>query len=306
MHCSCRALWEELDGFDERFQSPGGGLVNHDTLRRALELPDVQPVTLLGEANFHQVHGGIATNAPPAARDLVAEKYARIRGRSFCIFPYNSLYVGCIDNALVSIPQSAGQCSVERNIPPHALLPAVPRDTTMRRTSIVVLGTHRSGTSAIARLLNIAGTRLPKRLIPPGQYNKRDHWDPAEPVEFHNRLLSDLGSRRDDWRPLRLDSLTDIQPPNVKAAIREILSTDYGEAPLIVVKDPRICRLAPLVLEALDEAAFEVKIVMAIRNPLEVVASLMRRETEWSDKSRWLMLDCFGYVMCSTERLQPA
>jgi hypothetical protein len=154
----------------------------------------------------------------------------------------------------------------------------------MRRTSIVVLGMHRSGTSAITRLLNIAGASLPKRLMPPGEYNKRGHWEPAELVEFHDRLLSDLGSRWDDWRPLRLDSLTDVQRSNAKAGLREILSTDYGEAPLIVIKDPRVCRLAPLLLEALDEAAFEVKVIMAIRNPLEVAASLMRRDTDWSDE----------------------
>ena len=58
-----KALWDELGGFDERFQSPGGGYVNLDTLSRAVALPGVTVVTLLGEGTFHQVHGGVATNA---------------------------------------------------------------------------------------------------------------------------------------------------------------------------------------------------------------------------------------------------
>src|SRR5439155_6823718 len=39
-----RELWERLEGFDERFDLPGGGLVNLDTYRRALELPNAELV----------------------------------------------------------------------------------------------------------------------------------------------------------------------------------------------------------------------------------------------------------------------
>jgi tetratricopeptide (TPR) repeat protein len=57
-----RESWELLGGMDERFDAPGGGLVNLDTYIRALDLPNAQPVLLLGEGTFHQLHGGIATN----------------------------------------------------------------------------------------------------------------------------------------------------------------------------------------------------------------------------------------------------
>jgi hypothetical protein len=52
---------------DERFDAPGGGLVNLDIWRRILELPGAEQVILLGEGTFHQLHGGIATNAAPQA-----------------------------------------------------------------------------------------------------------------------------------------------------------------------------------------------------------------------------------------------
>jgi len=60
-----RKLWDELGGMDERFDQPGGGFVNLDTLERALNLPGAEMVLLLGEASFHQVHGGISTNSLP-------------------------------------------------------------------------------------------------------------------------------------------------------------------------------------------------------------------------------------------------
>ena len=60
-----RELWESLGGFDERFDAPGGGLVNFDTFSRAVDIPDARLVVLLGEATFHQAHDGIATNTHP-------------------------------------------------------------------------------------------------------------------------------------------------------------------------------------------------------------------------------------------------
>lgn len=80
-----REMWDELGGYDEAFASPGGGLVNIDTLVRALELPDALPVVLIGEATFHQVHGGVTTNRVPSPErwaELYGE-YVRIRGKEF-------------------------------------------------------------------------------------------------------------------------------------------------------------------------------------------------------------------------------
>lgn len=88
------ALWEELGGMDERFQTPGGGLVNLDTLSRAVDLPNVMPVTLLGEGTFHQVHGGVATNAVQSLMSVFEEEYLRLRNRSYKMSDYDSMYLG--------------------------------------------------------------------------------------------------------------------------------------------------------------------------------------------------------------------
>ncbi|MCB1016142.1 MAG: glycosyltransferase family 2 protein, partial [Acidimicrobiales bacterium] len=58
-----RAQYERMGGYDEAFRSPGGGLVNLDVMNRARLDPSVDPVMLLGEATFHQMHGGVATNS---------------------------------------------------------------------------------------------------------------------------------------------------------------------------------------------------------------------------------------------------
>ncbi|HVN83392.1 MAG TPA: glycosyltransferase family A protein [Candidatus Binatia bacterium] len=82
-----RATWDALGGADERFDAPGGGFLNLDTFRRAVELPDARLVILLGEATFHQLHGGVATNAAVdrLRSDLVAYRaqHQAIRGHDF-------------------------------------------------------------------------------------------------------------------------------------------------------------------------------------------------------------------------------
>jgi len=79
-----RQAWEELGGYDEQFTSPGAGLANYDALRRAREL-DLGWVVLLGEATFHQLHGGVATNVSPEQIDRSmlewTREYERIRGQ---------------------------------------------------------------------------------------------------------------------------------------------------------------------------------------------------------------------------------
>jgi glycosyltransferase involved in cell wall biosynthesis len=106
-----KELWAELGGYDEQFRSPGGGLVNFDTYVRACALPDSQLITLLGEATFHQVHGGIATNAPLDAHPWKAfhDEYLRIRGRPFVKPDVAPLYLGFVSRyVLPSMALSVG------------------------------------------------------------------------------------------------------------------------------------------------------------------------------------------------------
>ena len=55
--------FNKINGYCESFTTPGGGYVNLDFYKRACESINTL-VLLLGEGTFHQVHGGVATNAP--------------------------------------------------------------------------------------------------------------------------------------------------------------------------------------------------------------------------------------------------
>lgn len=78
-----RAFFDTLGGYDERFVSPGGGLINHDFWNRVCACPESRVVMLLGEGTFHQVHGGVATNARVSPWESFAAEYAQIRGETY-------------------------------------------------------------------------------------------------------------------------------------------------------------------------------------------------------------------------------
>ena len=110
-----RDTWDLLTGAEEKFDQPGGGLLNLDTFRRAVELPESRLVVMLGEGTFHQMHGGIATNSKlnifSAAIANWKVQYAKIRGRELGArqtIVENRTYIGTLPRAaLVHFVKSA-------------------------------------------------------------------------------------------------------------------------------------------------------------------------------------------------------
>ena len=103
-----KALWRELGGCERRFASPGGGYVNLDLLQRAVALKDVTVITLLGEATFHQVHGGVATNALRGPHADFEAEYLTIRGEPYRPAHYDSLYLGRFSEAALRTVRPGG------------------------------------------------------------------------------------------------------------------------------------------------------------------------------------------------------
>lgn len=165
-----------------------------------------------------------------------------------------------------------------------AKLPTEEPRTPSPRRCLLVLGSHRSGTSALTRVLSLMGAALPRRMMGGGAGNESGHWEGARLVQYHDQLLTEYGSDWSDWQRLHLERLPVARREQMKADIRQILQDDYADKPLIVVKDPRICRFASLFIECLAEAGYQVVPVIAFRNPLEVIDSLQKRKIYWPEE----------------------
>jgi len=140
---------------------------------------------------------------------------------------------------------------------------------------IFILGMGRSGTSALARILSLRGCVLPATLKDANEANPRGFWEPVDALKLNDEFLFRHGATYFD-PTLRLQGELAFAPDETERYIAQVcdfLRRCPQGAPL-VVKDPRITALFDFWLEAARRAGFCVKVIVAIRNPSEVAASL--------------------------------
>lgn len=148
----------------------------------------------------------------------------------------------------------------------------------MHKTCIVVLGMHRSGTSALSGVLTFLGVNPGNSLLPPVEgVNPRGFWEHAEIVALHDKLLETLGSSWNDVSPLPEQWW--LSPPaiGIRSEIIHILRRDFVNSPVWLIKDPRMCRLLPLWQGVFREIDCQPKYILALRDPAEVAHSLRKR-----------------------------
>ena len=159
-----------------------------------------------------------------------------------------------------------------------------------RRQALLVLGMHRSGTSAIGGLLALLGACVPKSLMVPTKDNPRGYFESVEVMKANECVLSSAGSRWNDWgqfNPVWIDSLVAEQLRN---SLADVVKKEYGTAPLLLIKDPRISRFLPLWLEVLRDQGVAPKIIIPVRHPLAVARSLEVRDHFGRNRSLLLWL----------------
>src|SRR5262249_15628657 len=88
-----------------------------------------------------------------------------------------------------------------------------------------------------------------------------------------DRVLRALGSSWDAWT--RLDA---SRTAPFADELMRIITTEFGSAPMFVVKDPRMCRLVPFWVNTLNAAGITPAAILVARDPVEVLRSLAARD----------------------------
>lgn len=171
--------------------------------------------------------------------------------------------------------------------------PASRRVETEQRCAILVLGMHRSGTSALTRVLGLAGAALPRTPMGASDHNARGFFESVPVYHLHEELLSELGSSWDDLSPLPEGWAASAPAQRFADRMADVVREEYGSSPLFVLKDPRLCRLVPFWLAVLERLEVEPRFVIPVRNPLEVSASLARAQGIDEQRGRLLWLQHF-------------
>ncbi len=108
-----REAYEAIGGADERFNLPGGGMVNLDMYCELLRPESTRLFLTPGEGTFHQFHGGVTTQADADRAALMAEfnqNYVQIRGTTYFAPRKEPYFIGEVHNdALPMLAYSAEQ-----------------------------------------------------------------------------------------------------------------------------------------------------------------------------------------------------
>jgi GT2 family glycosyltransferase len=143
---------------------------------------------------------------------------------------------------------------------------------------VMILGMHRSGTSALARILNLLGVNLGSLLLPAHPTNQTGFWEHLAVVRANEMLLKQLDSAWFDTTPLPAQWWEWEKLAPIRQYCREILWQEFAHCPLWGIKEPRLCRLLPFWLPLIQEMNPQLGFVIIVRHPLEVATSLAQRD----------------------------
>src|SRR6266576_201440 len=140
-------------------------------------------------------------------------------------------------------------------------------------SALCIAGAHRSGTSMVTRLLHRCGLDLGPQaeLMPARSDNPEGLWEHLHFVAINYEVLNQLGGAWDlppppgaDFEDVRLD------PQRTKAQWN---IAKFGSSAVWGWKDPRNC----LTLRFWQQLLPKLKVLLVVRNPLEVAYSMQKR-----------------------------
>lgn len=140
---------------------------------------------------------------------------------------------------------------------------------------MIVLGMHRSGTSMVARLLNMMGAyfSLESNTMRPTVANPKGYWEREDIRCLNDRVMSSLGMSWDNISDFETSLLTEEVQQAIEEDIQKIIFGLDAHRPWMI-KDPRLCLLLPL-----WKPFFEVPVCIYVyRSPIQTAQSLFKRE----------------------------
>lgn len=140
--------------------------------------------------------------------------------------------------------------------------------------ALLVLGMHRSGTSTVAGVLSKLGAVAPRNLMAANSTNPKGFFESSTVMALNDEILESAGSRWNDWRAVNPDWASSPVSLDFRQRACRVLTEDFDSAPLWVLKDPRICRLAPFWFDVLREMNVTPRVLIPFRSPFDVAQSL--------------------------------
>ncbi len=142
---------------------------------------------------------------------------------------------------------------------------------------LIVLGMHRSGTSALSGICHTLGIHMGETFLEPTHDNPRGYFEDIECVDIQERILKFFNITWDNYSllPSGWHQLSSMIP--FRNELKALIAKRDSHS-LWGIKDPRLCRLLPLWLDIFQELGFAPHFLIPVRNPHEVTSSLIQRD----------------------------
>ena len=150
---------------------------------------------------------------------------------------------------------------------------------------------HRSGTSYLAQTLSFMGLELPNSIQPGSPDNLKGHFESLKITQFHDNLLNELNF---SWDTFIFPPESWFSSEYAERSIQELTKNFQREFPgsgPILLKDPRLSLFLPLWKKFVGITDLEDFYIVPLRHPLEVVASLDKRNKIGASRSCLIWLN---------------
>lgn len=147
-----------------------------------------------------------------------------------------------------------------------------------KKTVVFIAGAPRSGTSATTGMLKIMGLELGNDLVGPLPDNQKGHFEDSQIVAYNRMLYRTLGSKH-AYTGLRIPDAWFQSHDGVSATyeIKNLLHKRFGMYRTFGIKNPMLSLFLPSYLSAAHALLYIPKLIIVLRNPLEIAYSIQRR-----------------------------
>lgn len=167
-------------------------------------------------------------------------------------------------------------------------------------TAILVLGMHRGGTSALAGTLRELGFDCGPSVMPAVDgVNGKGFWEHLDAFHIHERLFAAFGRSSFDPRDMPAGWRDHAAFQAAVNDVQALIERDFSAASHWFVKDPRLCKFAPVWFEAMQRLGIRPHVLLIARHPGEIARSM--RDLGWCESIARSYL-CWLQYMFEAER----
>ena len=146
----------------------------------------------------------------------------------------------------------------------------------MKKSAIIIVGTGRCGSSCVAGVLDIMGVEFGNNLATADQYNPKVYVDDRN--RFNDSIYLGDEFNINMWispKIIKWDQVPNMEA--LKNRVKEYLKEHFSQYPIFAVKNSHLSLLIPIYAQAVMELGYTPKILVAGRDPHEVVHSWKNR-----------------------------